>query len=79
MVSDKVRVVSKSLEGEQHIWESAAGVSFTVQNDAEMVHGGLKRDMKFTFYLEEDQSEFSEELRLKDLVKTFSDFIGFPS
>ena len=42
------------------IWESAAGV-FTVQNDAEMVHGEVKRDTKITFYLKEDLSEFSEE------------------
>ena len=43
-----------------------------------MVHGGVKRDTKITFYLKEDQSEFSEERRLKDLVKTLSELIGFP-
>ena len=74
----KRRAVSKSFEDEQYIWESAAGVCFTVQNDTEMVHGGVKHDTKITFYLKEDQSEFSEERRLKDLVKTLSEFIGFP-
>ena len=78
LVSDKVRSVSKSFEVEQYFCESAAGVSFTVQNDAEMVHGEVKRDTKITFYLKEDQSEFSEERRLKDLVKTLFEFIGFP-
>merc|ERR1739847_52127 len=29
-------------------------------------------------YLKEDQSEFLEERRLKDLVKKHSEFIGFP-
>ena len=50
-----------------------------MQNDAEMVHGEVKRDTKITFYLGEDLSEFSEERRWKDLVKTLSEFIGFPN
>merc|ERR1711907_880500 len=78
LVSDKVRVVSKHNDDEQYIWESAAGGSFTVQKDTEMVHGEVKRGTKIICYLKEDQSEFSEERRLKDLVKKHSEFIGFP-
>merc|ERR1712151_513254 len=33
---------------------------------------------KVICYLKEDQSEFLEERRLKDLVKKHSEFIGFP-
>merc|ERR1712226_362887 len=33
---------------------------------------------KIICYLKEDQSEFLEERRLKDLVKKHSEFIGFP-
>merc|ERR1711965_574245 len=60
------------------IWESGAGGSFTVQKDTEMVHGEVKRGTKIICYLKEDQSEFLEERRLKDLVKKHSEFIGFP-
>merc|ERR1711879_754993 len=69
---------SKHNDDEQYIWESGAGGSFTVQKDAEMGHGELKRGTKIICYLKEDQSEFREERRLKDLVKKHSEFIGFP-
>merc|ERR1719468_130606 len=78
LVSDKVRVVSKNNDDEQYIWESGAGGSFTVQKDTEQVHGEIKRGTKIICYLKEDQSEFLEERRLKDLVKKHSEFIGFP-
>jgi len=78
LVSDKVRVVSKHNDDEQYVWESAAGGSFTVQKDTEMVHGEVKRGTKIICYLKEDQSEFLEERRLKDLIKKHSEFIGFP-
>merc|ERR1711988_1868917 len=78
LVSDKVRVVSKHNDDEQYVWESAAGGSFTVQKDTELVHGEVKRGTKVICYLKEDQSEFLEERRLKDLVKKHSEFIGFP-
>merc|ERR1712134_7613 len=78
LVSDKVRVVSKHNDDEQYIWESAAGGSFTVQKDSELVHGEVKRGTKVICYLKEDQSEFLEERRLKDLVKKHSELIGFP-
>merc|ERR1712153_267546 len=78
LVSDKVRVISKNNDDEQHIWESGAGGSFTVQKDTELVHGEIKRGTKIICYLKEDQSEFLEERRLKDLVKKHSEFIGFP-
>merc|ERR1712238_283718 len=78
LVSDKIRVISKHGDDEQYVWESAAGGSFTVQKDTEMVHGEVKRGTKIICYLKEDQSEFLEERRLKDLVKKHSEFIGFP-
>merc|ERR1719427_179096 len=78
LVSEKVTVVSKHVDDEQYIWESGAGGSFTVQKDTEMVHGEIKRGTKIICHLKEDQTEFLEERRLKDLIKKHSEFIGFP-
>eukprot|EP00397_Hematodinium_sp_SG-2012_P018173 GEMP01018605.1.p1 GENE.GEMP01018605.1~~GEMP01018605.1.p1 ORF type:complete len:717 (+),score=232.69 GEMP01018605.1:61-2211(+) len=78
LIADKVTVVSKHNDDEQYIWESAAGGSFTVTKDTEMPYGEMKRGTKIICFLKEDQSEFLEERRLKDLVKKHSEFIGFP-
>merc|ERR1711943_86764 len=56
----------------------AAGGSFTVVKDDDKTHGDIKRGTKIILSLKEDQSEFLEERRLKDLVKKHSEFIGFP-
>merc|ERR1712187_1056876 len=78
LMGDKVIVVSKNNDDEQYIWESAAGGSFTVVKDTEQTYGEIKRGTKIVCHLKEDQTEFLEERRLKDLVKKHSEFIGFP-
>lgn len=78
LIADKVQVVSKNNDDEQYIWESAAGGSFTVEKDTELTYGEMKRGTKIICHLKEDQTEFLEERRLKDLVKKHSEFIGFP-
>ena len=53
-------------------------VGLSLCRKTEMVHGEVKRGTKIICYLKQDQSEFLEDRRLKDLVKKHSEFIGFP-
>eukprot|EP00927_Polykrikos_kofoidii_P042049 TRINITY_DN3591_c0_g1_i1.p1 TRINITY_DN3591_c0_g1~~TRINITY_DN3591_c0_g1_i1.p1 ORF type:complete len:969 (-),score=202.03 TRINITY_DN3591_c0_g1_i1:373-3279(-) len=78
LVSERIRVVSKSNDGEQYIWESRAGGTFTVWKDESFEHGVLKRGTKIICYLKDDQGEFLDCGRLRDLILKHSAFVGYP-
>merc|ERR1711953_516734 len=75
-VAEKVTVISKSLDDEkQWRWESDAGGTFTITEDE---GEKLTRGTKIVLSLKSDNLEFTEEKKLKDLIKKHSEFISFP-
>merc|ERR1711971_1517204 len=74
-MGDKVEVLSKNNDDEVYAWASEAGGSFTINK---VDDSSLKRGTRIILHMKEDMSEYLEEQRVKDLVKTHSEFIGFP-
>ena len=79
MVSDKITVISKSVDSDEaFIWESEGVDGYTIKE-------GKKKDVgtEITLKIKEDTEEYEyskylEEYELKKLVKKYSDYIAFP-
>lgn len=74
LVVDKVEVYIKYNDDEQYFWEFVVGGFFIVRRFVEEV---LFRGIKVVFYFKEDQQEYLEEKRVKEIVKKYSQFIGY--
>merc|ERR1712038_1541024 len=77
LVADKVTVVSKHNDDDQHVWESTANSVFTVAKDPRGNTLG-KHGTEITLHLKEDAEEFLNENEIEKYVKKYSRYINFP-
>ena len=74
MVADKVTVVSRKRgEDEAFAWESDGVGSYTISEAGRDAYGTT-----ITLHLRDGQDEYLDEWRIRDLVKSYSDFIAYP-
>ena len=75
MVADEVKVHTRSwrAEGEELVWISDGKSGYEIEESP-----GQSRGVKVVMHLKEELGEYAEETRLKHLIETYSNFVGFP-
>merc|ERR1712023_312540 len=76
LVSKKVLIYTKHNDDDYYLWESLQGGSFAIERIQPVQNFG--RGTRVVVYLKDDQLEFLEERRIRDIVKKHSEFISYP-
>merc|ERR1712071_461895 len=80
LVADRVTVISKHNDDEAYIWKSSAGGSFTVKTHTGSSFEGVEvlgRGPTIILEMKEDQTDYLEDTKVKEIVKKHSQFIGY--
>eukprot|EP00768_Dysnectes_brevis_P007524 gnl/Dysnectes_brevis/638_a705_6831.p1 GENE.gnl/Dysnectes_brevis/638_a705_6831~~gnl/Dysnectes_brevis/638_a705_6831.p1 ORF type:complete len:701 (+),score=394.84 gnl/Dysnectes_brevis/638_a705_6831:43-2145(+) len=75
LVAHTVEVITKHNDDECYRWASTAGGTFTIET---IDRPDFQRGTEIILHLKEDQEEYLEVERVKELVKKHSQFIGYP-
>lgn len=75
MVADEVKVHTRSWResGEGLVWISDGKTGYEIEESP-----GQTRGVKIVMHLKEELGEYAEETRIKHLIETYSNFVGFP-
>lgn len=76
LVAQNVKVTTKHNDDVQYVWESNASGSFTITEDTD--GPSIGRGTKIVLELKEDQRDYLQENKIREVIKKHSEYCSFP-